>query len=260
MINVILVVETFIAFLVALTIHDWGHAIAGMVLGDDSLADDGMLSPNPVRHIAPIGAFVAAVLSFSYAGVGWGRPARVDSSRLRGGPDFGALLVALAGPLLNLLIGLGLVVGVTYVPGFGRLAAFVDSSNGPCPISTGLLVGQQLQQCLIHAQPGYVLRLEQFAIVLGVTNVLIALINILPLHPLDGYRVLYALVPSNPATRLRRWEPYMEAILLVLFFVVPLILAIAGINFSPASIFTNIANGIAAQVAGPAVILLALVL
>lgn len=255
MINVVLVVETFAAFLIALTLHDWGHTFAAALLGDDTLADEGLFSPNPLRHVVPVGAFVAAVLSFSYAGIGWGKPARVDSARLRGGPDFGAVLVAISGPFVNLGIGLLILVGTTYVPGFDRLPNFIDSSSGPCPVYTGFFFGKQLQGCLIHVQPGYILRLEQFAIVLAVTNILIALVNVLPLHPLDGYRVLYALLPGNPAMRLRRWEPYMEGILLIIFFVVPLILSLAGIPFNPASIFVFFANDIAAQIAGPAVLL-----
>src|SRR5579859_8104422 len=129
-INVVLVIETFAAFLIAMTLHDWGHSVAAMLLGDETMVDDGMLSANPLTHVAPIGAFVAVVLSFSaYAGIGWGRPTRTDAARLRGGPDFGAMLVAIAGPFVNLGIGLVILIGVTFIPGFARLPAFVDSAN-----------------------------------------------------------------------------------------------------------------------------------
>jgi Zn-dependent protease len=57
--------------------------------------------------------------------------------------------------------------------------------------------------------------------VLAATNILLALANLIPLYPLDGYHVLFALLPNNPAVRFRDFRPYMELTLLIIFFLIP---------------------------------------
>ena len=235
LVNIFLVVETFVAFVLAITLHEAAHAAVASALGDGSAVGAGRLSLAPARQMATIGTIVAIVFSFAAvpAGLGWGRTVDVDARRMRVGPNTGLILVALAGPALNLLLGLVIVVLLTLLPGYTALdsaaathCAFVSS-------------GQQVQQCLGTAQPWYLLRLEQFAFTFAVTNVVLALINIIPLHPLDGYRVLYALLPSPQAISFRRIEPYMELLLLVIFFVVPYVFAFLAISFSPGDILIN---------------------
>ncbi|HEV7129751.1 MAG TPA: site-2 protease family protein [Ktedonobacterales bacterium] len=256
-INVVLILETFVAFVIALTLHECGHAAVALLLGDSSPARDGRLALNPVRHMAPIGTLVAAVLSFfpTYAGIGWGKPMRLDSSRLRGGPDLGIMLVALAGPIVSALVGLGILLGIQFVPGYQRLNLYATSLGSPCSIFAGKF-GQSLEQCLAPVQGAWVLRLEQFAILVGVTSLLLALVNLIPLYPLDGYQVVFALLPNNPAVTWRRWEPYMEATLLIIFFAIPVLLRFIGVFFDPATLFQGLALAIAARVAGPAIFLM----
>ena len=249
MINVILVIETFLAFVIAITIHECAHAAMARVLGDDTPANDGRLSFNPARQLAPVGTLVAVVLSFGgYAGLGWGKPVRLNAQRLRGGPDLGTILVAVAGPLANLLVGVAVVLGLRQVPTFGRLAGSMSAADGRCPISG--YTGRNLESCLSYLQSAPELRLEQFAVVFAVTCVLIAIVNILPFYPLDGYKIVYSLLPSDPALTLRRYEPYMEAILLVVFFVVPIVLQFMGILFSPAAVLFGFAERVVDAAAG----------
>jgi Zn-dependent protease len=123
---------------------------------------------------------------------------------------------------------------LTVIPGYAALA----SAWAQC-IITPLGLGQAVQQCLSSAQPGVVLWAEQFAFTFAVTNIVLAIVNVIPLHPLDGYRILYALLPGPQAISIRRLEPYMELILLVLFFVVPYVLAFLGIPFSPGNLLIS---------------------
>ncbi len=239
--NAILIVETFVSFVIAVTIHEAAHAAMALLLGDSTAEASGRLSLAPRRHMAAIGTIVAVVFSVSIVpgGLGWGKPVDVDARRMRPGANTGLLLVALAGPLTNLLLGLAVAAGLRFVPGYTAL--------GPLLLRCGDSFGVGLQTCLSAAQPAYVLRLEQFAAAFAVTNIVLALINLIPLHPLDGYRVVFALLPDRPAIAFRRYEPYMELSLLALFFVLPWLLAFVSVLISPAGWFIGWANGIASH-------------
>jgi Zn-dependent protease len=252
-INVIVIVETFVAFVIAITFHECGHAAMANVLGDSTPASEGRLSLSPARHLAPIGTLVAGVLSFFpiYAGIGWGKPVRVDALRMRVGPNMGIILVALAGPVLNLVLGVALAIGVAQFPGFYRLSSTVRELGNPVTGRCPSFVGQQLERCLSDYQPAYLLRIEQFLLILALTNIAIAFINIIPLHPLDGYYVLFALLPNDQAVALRRFEPNMEAILLILFFAIPVLFRLIGWTLEPASIFRALASAVVTRIAGP---------
>ena len=110
-INVIVVVETFIAFILAVVIHEAAHAATAALLGDTTLAARRRLSLNPRRQLSAIGVIVAIAQSFNlYAGLGWGKTLEVDARRLRVGPNLGTILVALAGPVVNAIIGIGVAL------------------------------------------------------------------------------------------------------------------------------------------------------
>src|SRR5262249_29658085 len=93
--NAIVVVETFLAFIISVTIHEAVHAGAAALLGDGSPAAAGRLSLAPRRQMATIGTIVAVVFSFSIpapAGLGWGQPGGVGARPPRGRPRLGPLL------------------------------------------------------------------------------------------------------------------------------------------------------------------------
>ena len=251
--NVIVIVETFIAFVIAVTLHEASHAAMAALLGDGSPGGAGRLSLNPRRHMAGIGAIVAVSLCFGIplggqpVGLGWGKPVEVDTRRMRIGPDMGLLLVALTGPVFSLIMGLLFSILLHFVPGYNDLTIFTYRCLG----SAGY--GSLLQTCLAHAQPAWELRVEQFIFILAVTNILIALLNILPLYPLDGYHILFALLPNDPAVRFRTMQGYMELGLLVLFFLVPYLLQFVGLEFlNPGYWLGQWSTILATRVAGPA--------
>lgn len=227
----IFMIETFVAFVLAIGLHEAAHAGMAALLGDSTPLSKGRLSLNPLRQMSAIGTIVAIVhcLVRQPAGLGWGKPLDVDARRLRVGPNTGLILVALAGPLVNLALGLGVAFLVTVIPGYNHLgSAYFNTCMNQVQAT-----GRGLEVCLASAQPAYLLRIEQFAIAFAVTNVSIALFNVIPLHPLDGYKVLFALLPSRQAIAYRNLEPYMEFFLLLLLFLVPYILSVLSIQFSP---------------------------
>lgn len=248
--NTLVVVETFLAFVIAVTLHEAAHAAMAGLLGDGSSWAAGRLSVNPRRQMASIGTIVAITLSFGIplgvlpVGLGWGKPVEVDTRRLRVGPDTGVFIVALAGPVFSLLMGFLFAVILRLMPGYQTLTQFAVRCDG----ATGSL----LQSCLSHAQPVWQLRLEQFLFVLAVTNIVLAVVNLIPLHPLDGYNMLFALLPNAPAVRFRDLRPYMEAILLVIFFLIPYILELVGLGIlNPGYWIAILAQIITGGIAGP---------
>jgi Zn-dependent protease len=251
-------IEAFIAFMLALSIHGAAQALAARLLGDSMPASKGRLSLLPARHMSAIGTIVAIVSSItSAAGIGWGKPVDVDARRLRVGPNVGTILVALAGPAVNLALGLAVAAALHLIPGFDQLGGDLQI----CRFGAGS--GGELQACLSGArpelllhgvQPWPVLRIEQFLIAFAVTNIALALLNVIPLYPLDGYQVVFALLPTGPAIRYRNFISYMELVLLVFFFVVPVLLRFLLIPFDPLQTLADIARSIVAAVTGPSMV------
>jgi Zn-dependent protease len=152
------------AIALAIPLHEWAHARVAVACGDLMPRLDGRLSINPARQLDPLGTVVAL-----FTGFGWGKPVRINPARMRTRLD--PALVAAAGPITNLLIAVVLAIPL-------RLAY----ANG---------VG-------IGAQPSFVQApiniLIEFVVVAFLFNVVVAVLNVLPLPPLDGYAFASALL------------------------------------------------------------------
>lgn len=176
--------------LFGITLHEAAHGYVAKMLGDPTAWQQGRVSLNPIRHIDPVGTIVVPlVLLFSTkllggAGLlfGWAKPVPVDWSRLRR-PKKDMLWVALAGP------GSNLVMAVIWALGLRLLA------------ETGA-----------HQDDFWV----QMTIAGIQVNLILMALNMLPLPPLDGGRVVFSLLPSRMAWQYSRIEPYGLLILIVL--------------------------------------------
>lgn len=172
------VIVLAIMLLVAFPIHEYSHALAAWRLGDGTARLYGRLTLNPLAHFDPMGGSILAitmVLSVVQGTVafGWAKPTPVNTLNLRGGRE-SAALVAAAGPLSNLV--LAAVGGLTY-----RIMT-----------SVGLGV-----------PPVFDLVLQYFVFI----NVALMIFNFLPIAPLDGFQVLFALLPASVALR---WGPIIQ--------------------------------------------------
>ena len=171
--------------LISMTIHEAMHAFVGYWLGDDTAKRQGRLTLNPLKHIDP---FLTIILPVMLAIIGapifgGARPVPFNPDRVKGG-EWGAALVAVAGPLTNLLIafivfGIGVLSGVITKDG-------VLMSLGGQIIMTGISV-----------------------------NIGFFIFNMLPIPPLDGSRVIYALAPEF----VRRAMEVVERMGIVVIFV-----------------------------------------
>ncbi len=229
--NTILIAMTFVSFLLTMGIRYGVQALVTTLLGDGSPARERRLTLNPARHLAALGTSVAFALSFPVgpyvpAGLGWGRPIRADATRLSIGPNPGTILIALAGIVTNFVLGIVIAVGLGFVS--------FTTADAQHIMSCVNLTGGPLQSCLQVWQPGWALRLEQFGFIFAGTNILIGLLNIIPLYPLDGYSILFALLPERAAINYRNSQATQEMILFAVLLILPLFLFFAGLQqFSP---------------------------
>ena len=167
-----------VALLVGLTFHEFSHALTADQLGDQRPRAMGRLTLNPIAHVDPIGALMLLV-----AGFGWAKPVLVNPAALRGGRRSMAI-VAFAGPIANV------VVAVAFAAIFRVM------------IQTGF-------------EGGFFISLVALIVQL---NILLAIFNLIPIPPLDGYNVLLAFLPPRQAVTLQRYAPYGVIALLLLIF------------------------------------------
>lgn len=186
----ITLVSLVASILVAISVHEASHALAAFRLGDDTARRLGRLSLNPIRHLDPLGTIMLLV-----AGFGWGKPVPVDAYKLRRGAMSGMALVSIAGPISNFAVAgaLGTLVR------FGVLSWHT-------PISYSVPFGQKTLQWMASDLIGYVITF----------NIMLGVFNLLPIAPLDGFKVLLGVLPKSLAYPVARLEQYGSMILLTL--------------------------------------------
>jgi len=174
------------ALVTGISLHEASHAFTADRLGDGTARMMGRVTLNPLRHLDPLGSMLLLIVGF-----GWGKPVPVNPSRLRHGPETGRAIVAAAGPLMNLVIAV--------------LAAL--------PFQLGL-IDWSLQG------PISAWGVEQYAsLYLGsliIINVLLAVFNLLPIAPLDGFSLAVGLLPRDMGRSLARYERHGILILMLL--------------------------------------------
>ena len=178
---------SILPLLFAITVHEVAHGWMAHKLGDQTAKMMGRLTLNPIKHIDPVGTILVPGLLLVLGGFifGWAKPVPVTVENLRQ-PRRDMALVALAGPGANLLMALLWAViakiGILLGPGMEWLGT---------PL---MLMG-----------------------IIGITfNLILMVLNLLPILPLDGGRVLESLLPGPLSYKFSRLEPYGFMILLVL--------------------------------------------
>lgn len=168
--------------LVSTVLHELAHGLVALWLGDTTAKEEGRLSLNPLKHIDPVMSIFIPLMLFVMHGpiFGGAKPVPVDSRNLRG-KEWGMALVALAGPATNFLLAL-----VFYLVGH-----FTGAFH-----TAGLF--------------NYIM--SEFVMI----NLGLMLFNILPIPPLDGSRVLYAIAPDGARKVLMQIETYGLFLVLIL--------------------------------------------
>lgn len=161
----------FVIVVFSMVLHELAHGFTAYKLGDDTAKNDGRLSLNPLRHIDPV-MTVLVPLMLALAGMpvfGGAKPVPIDTRKVRGG-EWGFALVALMGPLTNFVLALVAFLLLYWTQATGVAGTF---------LLTAIMV-----------------------------NLGFCLFNILPIPPLDGSRILYALAPESIRGVMRTMERY----------------------------------------------------
>jgi len=185
--NILGILIVFGVVLFSMTLHEMAHAYVAYWLGDSTAKDEGRLSPNPFVHIDPIMSLVVPIVLYVTTGTVFGgaKPVPINTRNLKGGA-WGMALVGIAGPLMNFIL------------------AFIGFLIGHF---TGLIYGNDLWAVFFSE--------------LVLANLGFCVFNMIPIPPLDGSRVLYAIAPDGIRDFMERMERTMGifiVMILVVFF------------------------------------------
>jgi len=163
---------SLIVLLFSVIIHEISHGYAALALGDRTAEYEGRLTINPIPHIDPVGTLLLPAISLMLGGFlfGWAKPVPFNPYNLRN-QRWGELLIAAAGPLSNLLLALIFGLFIRFYPG-----------------ELGASVAVMCQ-------------------IIVLTNITLAIFNLIPIPPLDGSKILTALLPQ----KFMEWRRMIES-------------------------------------------------
>ena len=167
-----------------LPIHEFAHAWVATKLGDQTPRLQGRLTVNPMAHISPIGALMILLVGFGYA-----KPVGVNPRNFKD-PKKGMALVAIAGPISNLIMGF-------IAEFFAVLCVRLSNGSGNATMLSAVYL---------------------FFWFAASVNIQLAVFNLLPIPPLDGSRILQLLIPSKYYFKVMQYERYIVLVVFALLF------------------------------------------
>ncbi len=180
-----------IVLLIAFTIHELAHALTADYLGDPTPRNMGRITLNPLKHLDPIGTILLLI-----AGFGWAKPVMVNPMNMRGNPRTAMAIVAIAGPASNILMA-----ALAAIPFQLGLVSFSFSPPPGSLFSASFLLSEFIW-----------------------INLVLAFFNLIPVPPLDGSKILFAILPAEIAFRLQPLQQFGFLILMGIVFLVPAVM------------------------------------
>ena len=181
------------SLLIAITLHEFSHALMANRLGDPTAKRLGRLSLNPIRHLDPLGTLMLFLVGF-----GWGKPVPINPNYFRMNPRRGMAISALAGPLSNFalaaLLGVLVRVGVVDWHSPWSWPFYPFASWDASWVAADII--------------GYVILL----------NLILGVFNLIPIPPLDGFNIAVGILPRRQAEAMARLQQYGPLLLLLLVF------------------------------------------
>ncbi len=182
--------------LIAISLHEYFHALSAHFFGDDTAKKAGRLTLNPIKHLDPLGTLMLVFFHF-----GWARPVPINFWKFKH-LKRDMIVVSLAGPISNLITGF-ITEYIFVKSGFYAYARYSFPLLGQFPNFT--------------ASP-YIAYLADVVGWFILINYVLFIFNLIPVPPLDGSKVLLALLPSRYMNLMLKYEMYGTIILLVLIF------------------------------------------
>lgn len=184
----------------SVVIHEVAHGFAALAQGDRTAEEEGRLTLNPIRHIDPFGSVILPAMSYLLGGIiiGWARPVPYNPLRLRN-RKWGPALVGIAGPAANIFL------------------AFV--------------FGAALRFLPAYSQSAFAANFISIAATIALLNLTLAFFNLVPIPPLDGSKLLFALMPY-------RWQGVRMALEQYGIFLLLLFIAVLAPLLSPLVLFS----------------------
>lgn len=183
---------TILALIFSIAIHEFAHAWTALRLGDRTAYYQGRVTLHPAAHLDPVGTMMMVITALTGYGIGWGKPVPVNPLNLKYGPRVGMAITAAAGPASNILQAVA----------WGIPLRFLFQGNLELPS----LVAQALFTAFI-------------------INVFLALFNLIPLFPLDGFSIVRGIFSTirarwayDVSDFLDRLQPFAPMVLLLLIF------------------------------------------
>jgi Zn-dependent protease len=183
--NPLLFVVMAVALLLSVTIHEFSHAFVANKLGDPTAKDLGRLSLNPFAHLDPLGTLTLLLVGF-----GWGKAVPVNYYNLKN-PKRDAALISLAGQASNFAMAVAATVLI-------KLIGLIFSSNS------------------ISAAPSLYTAVSTFMYPIVLYNLVLGIFNLIPVEPLDGFKIVNGVLPPRLAVQWVQLAPYGMYILILL--------------------------------------------
>lgn len=177
-------IYTIPAVLIAIVLHEWAHGFISYKLGDPSPKAEGRLSLNPLKHLDPIGTLCLLFFRF-----GWAKPVQVNPNYYKD-KKMGMMWTALAGPIMNFVISF--------------IAIFI------------VMIGLKFFPNLLYSDLGFYI--YNVLLVTSFLSISLGVFNLIPIPPLDGSKILFAILPEDMYFAYMKYERYGMILLVVLLY------------------------------------------